>query len=38
LGFELGKPLKELNGAELLTRFSSTTAKNLDNLFKEAKE
>jgi AAA+ superfamily predicted ATPase len=38
LGFELGRPLKEINSAELLSRYVGGTAKQLEGLFKEAKE
>lgn len=38
LGFEIGKPLKEVNGGEVLSKYIGGTAKNIETLFKEARE
>lgn len=38
LGYQIGKPLKEVNGGEIFSRYVGGTAKNIEALFKEAKE
>ncbi len=39
LGYELGKPLKEINGAEIIARLAYPMSKNnIESIFTEAKE
>jgi SpoVK/Ycf46/Vps4 family AAA+-type ATPase len=38
LGYEIGRPLMVVNCAELISKYVGDTPKNLDNLFKEARQ
>lgn len=38
LAFELGKSLKETNSGEILSKYTSSSAKNIETIFKEGKD
>jgi len=37
LGYETGRPLKEINCAEILSRYAGGTSKNIESIFEDAK-